>query len=50
MARITLDIDDELHSKFKKYCIDKKLTMKSLLTTLVKRIVKKNGKKRITTR
>ena len=32
MRTISFPVSNELHSKFKKYCIDKNMTMKEALT------------------
>ncbi len=41
MAKITLELDDELHHKFKLYCAKSKLSMKTVLTVAIERILKK---------
>ena len=41
MAKITLELDDELHHKFKMYCAKSKMSMRTVLTIAIERIVKK---------
>ncbi len=42
MAKISLELDDELHHKFKMYSTKSKRSMKKILIDLIERIVKKN--------
>ncbi len=41
---ITFPISDELHTKFKRYCIDKDVTMKEALVIAIQLIINKKRK------
>lgn len=41
---VSIKIDIFLWKKFKKYCIDKDITMSNLLENLIKSELRKNGK------
>ncbi len=42
MKSLTLELDDELHHKFKVHCAESKLSMKDRLIISIKQILKKN--------
>ncbi len=42
ITRISMEVDTDLHTKFRKYCIDHHTTMKIMLTRLISRVIKNN--------
>lgn len=40
MSKLIVDVDEDLHYKFKQYSIKKKISMKKIITDFVKRCVK----------
>ncbi len=39
MIRLNFNIDNDLHKKFKKYCIDEEKSMTKILTEIIKKMV-----------
>ena len=45
MVTLTFDIDSEVKKDFKKYCLDKQVTMRQAFELMIQTVLKKHKKK-----